>query len=76
MCYATGAHIIVCQNRTRTIGAGESLKPAGRGSRQKGQAQRKVVLGAFVESRRFLVVSLVVVEALLVYWLYALWRSL
>jgi hypothetical protein len=53
-------------------GRGESLKPAGRGSRQKGQAQRKVVLGAFVESRRFLVVSLVIVEALLVYWLYTL----
>ncbi len=35
-----------------------------------------VVLGTFVESRRLLAVSLVVVEALLVYWLYSLWRSL
>ncbi len=35
-----------------------------------------LVLGAFVKSERFLVLSLVVLETLLVYWLYSLEVSL
>jgi hypothetical protein len=35
-----------------------------------------LVVGAVVKSRRLLVVGLVVVETLLVFWVYSLWQSL